>query len=358
MRYYKCFSGCFPVKGYRNYTVYDVSRKNVFAIDRATFELLGEEIISEDLLIKLPNNRLKELLENEIIFQCQIGDENLFPPLKTEWDSSFAITSSIIDWGRDSHYDFRKVIDQLDSIGCKTLQLRFESETQYRIVISTLRYLIGKNIRSIELVVLLNDKLLRTITKEYEFITSIIAYGAIETSVKSYNNCPIILTKEMFIGSVQCGVVNPSYFVCNKDMFFESNNFNTCLNRKVCIDSAGNIKNCPSCSESFGNINDTTLEEALKHPNFKKYWNITKGQVDVCKDCEFRHMCTDCRVFIKDTENIYSQPAKCAYNPYIARWKGEEGYVPVEECGSYTRETGFLPNHKRIEELNNQIWGD
>jgi SPASM domain peptide maturase of grasp-with-spasm system len=359
MRFYKRFSNCYLIKGYRNYTIYDISRKNVFAIDKTTFELLGKEIIEEEFLLKLPNNRFEELLENDIIFQCEMGDEILFPPLNTEWNSPFSIISSIIDWGMASHYDLREVINQLDSIGCKTLQLRFEVGINESVVISTLEYLIGKNIRSIELVVHFNDNLLNTITKEYEFITNVLAYGAFETSVKKYNSCQIILTQEMFLGSKQCGVVNPSYFVCNNDFFFESNNFNTCLNRKVCVDGMGNIKNCPSFSQSFGNIKNSTLQQAMEHPDFKKMWSITKDQIDVCKDCEFRHMCTDCRVYIKDPENIYSQPAKCTYNPYIAKWQGEEGYVPVEECGTYNRNNGgFVVNHKRVAKLNEQVWGE
>jgi len=146
--------------------------------------------------------------------------------------------------------------------------------------------------------------------------------------------------------------------VINMDFYSECINFNSCLNRKISIDAQGNIKNCPSCTQSFGNIKDTTLKQALEHPDFKKLWSITKDQVDVCKDCEFRHMCTDCRVYIKDPENIYSQPSKCTYNPYIAKWQGEEGYVPVEECGTYSRETGFVLNHERVAELNAQIWGE
>ncbi|MDR2057516.1 MAG: hypothetical protein LBP83_04405, partial [Dysgonamonadaceae bacterium] len=50
-----------------------------------------------------------------------------------------------------------------------------------------------------------------------------------------------------------------------------------------------------------------------------------------CKDCEFRYICTDCRAYLQDSNDIYSQPAKCNYNPYIAKWAGEEGYYPVEE---------------------------
>ena len=35
---------------------------------------------------------------------------------------------------------------------------------------------------------------------------------------------------------------------------------NTCLNRKICIDAEGNIKNYPAMAKSYGNIKDTTLE--------------------------------------------------------------------------------------------------
>jgi len=66
-----------------------------------------------------------------------------------------------------------------------------------------------------------------------------------------------------------------------------------------------NIKNCPSMKESFGNIKDTTLEEALNKHGFKKYWNIKKDDVTKCKDCEFRYICTDCRAYIADPSDIF-----------------------------------------------------
>jgi SPASM domain peptide maturase of grasp-with-spasm system len=80
-------------------------------------------------------------------------------------------------------------------------------------------------------------------------------------------------------------------------------------------------KNCPAISQSFGNIKNTTLEEALALKDFKKYWNITKDQIDVCKDCEFRHVCTDCRAYVEDPENQYSKPLKCGYSPYTNEWE-------------------------------------
>jgi SPASM domain peptide maturase of grasp-with-spasm system len=74
-------------------------------------------------------------------------------------------------------------------------------------------------------------------------------------------------------------------------------------------------------TKDYGNISSTTLQEALNHPDFKKYWNITKDKISACKDCEFRHICTDCRAYIENPEDIYSKPLKCGYNPYTCEWE-------------------------------------
>jgi SPASM domain peptide maturase of grasp-with-spasm system len=99
------------------------------------------------------------------------------------------------------------------------------------------------------------------------------------------------------------------------------NRSNTCLNCKLSIDKNGDIKNCPSIKESFGNISTTSINKVLENSNFKKYWNIKKDEIAVCKDCEFRHICTDCRAYLENPEDIYSKPLKCGYNPYTNEWE-------------------------------------
>lgn len=103
-------------------------------------------------------------------------------------------------------------------------------------------------------------------------------------------------------------------------MYTESVNHNSCLNGKISVDSNGNIKNCPSTSELFGNIKSNTLAEAIEMPGFRKYWDISKEKIHVCKDCEFRFICSDCRAYIEDPEDMYSKPLKCGYNPYTGEW--------------------------------------
>lgn len=132
-------------------------------------------------------------------------------------------------------------------------------------------------------------------------------------------NTKITYTLDSF-KDISCGVVASSIFNLHENHINESFHHNSCLNRKISIDSSGNIKNCPSMKESFGNIQDTTLTEAIEKPGFKKYWDINKDKILVCKDCEFRYICTDCRAYVEDPEDILSKPLKCGYNPYTGEW--------------------------------------
>ena len=123
-----------------------------------------------------------------------------------------------------------------------------------------------------------------------------------------------------------CGKVGLDYFNTNLPKVLEAVNHNSCLHKKIGIDAEGNIKNCPAMPQSFGNIKDTKLKEALGHKDFKKYWNLTKDNIEVCKDCEFRYICTDCRAYteqshINQVGLDISKPLKCGYSPYSGVWE-------------------------------------
>ncbi len=36
---------------------------------------------------------------------------------------------------------------------------------------------------------------------------------------------------------------------------------------------------------------------------------------------EFRYICTDCRAYTENPEDIYSKPLKCGYNSYTNKWE-------------------------------------
>jgi MoaA/NifB/PqqE/SkfB family radical SAM enzyme len=65
------------------------------------------------------------------------------------------------------------------------------------------------------------------------------------------------------------------------------------------------------------------------YEGFIENWNISKDEVEICRDCEYRYACTDCRAFTDKKANKYARPSRCNYNPYQGLWKGENGYVDV-----------------------------
>jgi hypothetical protein len=99
--------------------------------------------------------------------------------------------------------------------------------------------------------------------------------------------------------------------------------------RGILFNNFNEIKELPE--KFIKGISDINLIDVVKSCEFEEIWHIQKDDIDVCRDCEFRYICIDCRAFIKDKTNIYSQPEKCSYNPYIAKWEGEEGWLSIEQ---------------------------
>ena len=52
------------------------------------------------------------------------------------------------------------------------------------------------------------------------------------------------------------------------------------------------------------------------------HWNISKSSIQVCRDCEFRYMCSDDRVPIpvEGQVGVYKHETPCFYDPYQAIW--------------------------------------
>jgi hypothetical protein len=69
-------------------------------------------------------------------------------------------------------------------------------------------------------------------------------------------------------------------------------------------------------------------------------------------------MCTDNRVPFKRKKNEWFHKTECFFNPYISKWKEEEGYKTLSECGVISNENGFSIDHDKIAEINKVLWGE
>lgn len=216
---------------------------------------------------------------------------------------------------------------ELDQLGCQALQIRFFSEISITLLSDILSVFVNSSCYYLEVLLTSTKEMtgdnLKKLFKTYSNFRVAVIHSSEEDKIVDFKDdclARIIFTTTKFHSEACCGVINEQYFILNINSFTEVINFNSCLNKKIAIDQQGEIKNCPSMLKSFGNIIDTSLLDVIQLKEFKKTWKINKDKIDICKDCEYRYICTDCRAYIS-SKKINSKPLKCSYDPYIGKWK-------------------------------------
>lgn len=105
--------------------------------------------------------------------------------------------------------------------------------------------------------------------------------------------------------------------------FYKNMTVHNCFGEKLYIDCDLNVFPC-------------AMERRLKYGNLKMCSDyelvnndirfLNKDKVTVCRDCEYRYTCYDCR---PDSNNspVYSKPWNCTYDPYRGVWEKPEDFI-------------------------------
>lgn len=326
------FANCIPVKGAIRSCLCDLQRGGIKFIPNLLYEILIESRYhSITDLKKIYNGEYNDgidtyfslLVEEEWGFYTSEPDK--FPELDMRWETPYLITNAIFDLSNVWMDNFPSVVKQLEKLGCQALQIRVYDSINNHTIMELLKSLNVSRVSSIELMLKYDhekdeDSLL-LLRKTQRRINTIVIHSSPFNKVLSKEYVTFYYTENMIDNHFHCGQIKKASFNLNTESFIESRNHNSCLNQKISIDNEGEIRNCPSMKESFGNVKEVMLIDALSKEDFKKYWFLTKDKIQVCKDCEFRYICMDCRAFIENPNNIYSKPLKCGYNPYTTEWE-------------------------------------
>lgn len=347
-KYFKLYACCVLVNGAKRAGIYDLQRSVFESIPLSLYHFLNENknISYNDVLINYPVDSKKIideyyswLITKEFGFWCDESDFANFIDIDCDFHVPSEISNAVIDIGKINISHYNKIIMELIQLSVPHIEIRSFKRINLSFFQKLIKKFSGTRVKSIDIITPYIDEKYdfsdeMTIKKEWGMRLNTITFynspnnDVIETMMGLTRF--IFITRNIFSSNC-CGNVSSKYFTINTSAYIESQHHNTCLNRKISIDVNGEIKNCPSMQKSYGNIKDTTLAEALNKQGFKDVWSIKKDDIKVCQDCEFRHICTDCRAYIDNPDDIYSHPAKCGYNPYQAKWKGEKGYVSVLE---------------------------
>jgi radical SAM protein with 4Fe4S-binding SPASM domain len=110
-----------------------------------------------------------------------------------------------------------------------------------------------------------------------------------------------------------------------RETFIKRYNGNGCWQGKVAISSTGDVNPCIMQRDGTAeNVRNKSLEEIIKS-DIRRYWDISLDKIDICKDCEYRYACHDCRpVAIGQTGELKARSLHCSYDPYEGEWKDVE----------------------------------
>ncbi len=331
------FACCVPVRGARRSVVCDLQRGTYQLIPNGLFEILTEHRGQSPAAIKAAYDHEHDfeidgyfdfLRRHELGFTT--AEPERFPPLALDYQVPSRITNAIVDVDDGSEHDYGTIFRQLDDLGCVAVELRFFTPRRLDEVCAALAPTRGGRLRSIDLLLAYTPELdeaagLDRIAADKR-VSSVTVHSA--PAVRDFvleGGVAVTYLRQAIDSPACCGQVHPRHFIVNIAAYSEAQHHNSCLSRKVAIDARGDIRNCPSLPRSYGNVRGTSLHAALAQRDFTALWSINKDQIEVCKDCEFRYICTDCRAYLTGAGDRYAKPAKCGYDPYTAVWNPPPG---------------------------------
>lgn len=338
MKYFNLFSNILITKGANRILISDLQRNSSELYPLEFYDLIQElsTFSIEKILSKYEKSSkiiihqyLDILLEKEYGFITLNGWDKNFPALSHDYNDCNTLSNIFIELKNISV--LRKIKSSVENLDVKYITIFYREKISINDFLKIESIFDNSSLVGIEIYALYHNNIdkdyIQYISQRVKRIYNIVFYHCPHSPfrVKDEFKFTVHFTKE-YLKISSCGKVDMKYFNTNLPKVLEAINHNSCLHKKISIDIEGNIKNCPLMPESFGKIKNTSLEEALAQPGFRKYWNITKDSIEGCKDCEFRYICTDCRAYTErshyTSENTdISKPLKCGYNPYTNEWK-------------------------------------
>lgn len=342
----KLFENCFITRGATRSLLVDMQRKDYYLIPNSLSDCFDANNVFDTVKLAAEVGNSEVILEyidflisNELAFWCSDEQIGHFPVIDLQdWDYPAIISNATLETRLADFPQRFNILKELTH-ECLTRYLEIHitdpvSSVSLHAVLTELDTLDLYNYNVICAIgqEATEDSIVSVLRRHYKIARTIIYSHSEEKIIQTESGLGNIFFIDKPFTYSSCGIIDPMYFSLEMSHISESLGNNTCLNKKLAIDVDGNIKNCPNLNSVFGNVIHSSVKEVVGKPEFRKLWSIKKDDIDTCKDCEFRHICTDCRAFIAEPGNLYSKPLKCGYDPYTAIWSETSRNTPKAQA--------------------------
>lgn len=331
--WFKLFASCIIVKGIASSLIYDTERNTFYdlpngfldIIDSSTSKSLKDIRSYFGLDLSEIESLFDKLVDAEIGFYTD--EPYSFPEIDLTWYSPLRITNSIIELDSNSkfNFDFENVILQLNSLGCRAIQLRLLSEFDYNELERLTKVFSNTRIKHIELMIPWSINIsfenLYSLLKYEARLNRIMVYASPEEGIVIAENKigKSILQFKKDIRVNQSEVISLGLFNTNLEQFSEAQKYNLGLNRKICVNKSGEIKNYLNHEYSHGNVKNLSLQDIIGTSEFTLKWSISNNQIEICKDCKYRYACVSNSDILKKNDAFF-KVSYCNFDPYTDRW--------------------------------------
>lgn len=341
---------CIEVRGYQRSAICDLRRQAYY-----------EGPYIEDIN-RLDPDYLKFLYQNEIVIDIPEEVADAFLPINLEYKNYSFITNAIVAYS----VHLNKTMDVLEYLSCYNFAVTIYKPIPVEKIDEFLKNTYNRNFNSIELhfyAIEDQNNYLRDLNELFQKYSYINPYLYIQTT-SSLNNIKKLVSNRFLVKPTWLydnQYVTMDSFYCNIELFVESQMHNTYYNRKLFIDEQGNISNTRN-GNVFANVFEVKTKNdiigIIDSKEFQYLWKVSKDKIDVCKDCEYRHLCIDSRIPNQRKDGTWYHKTECNYNPYICMWKNEEGFIDLAISGITLTSKSFSVNREQLRNTLERIYND
>ena len=297
--YLLLFSFCKVVKGEEKSIICDFQKEKIKFIpnemvtviemlQEQTFDFVKSQFV-EDLGIF--NSYITFLSEEGFVYYNEYNEN--FVDIENYWASPEIINNAIIEYNFDN-YNLADVLIQLDDLLTKFIEFRFTTFTEENITELTevLENCTDSVLRSARIYMPYESKemsqKLIEIVKIFPVVDCIVFYNSnFNKLIEKDDQQTFFITQT--IEDITKANIDRKFLVNNIEFFYECQKFNPYYNKKVSVNSKGEVKNCIKNKAIFGNLKDSSLEQIVKTSEFQEFWYAAHDQIVEVKNSELRY---------------------------------------------------------------------
>lgn len=362
------YESCIPVKGYLRSIIYDLQRSHYFFVPNEMLLFLKKYkkrpfSINDSNLNEIEKSYYHFLVKNDLVFICNNNDKNSFPEINLDYDTPELIFK--INLKIDKNLNYEKINFIINTSNAKIINVYLTENSNLGFINRLIKSIKNSTIKNLNIYIdenVFDENKIESVFEIDERIKFV--FILTDEILSDYTLNKRLANKVYKLPKKYNEIFNikQTDFIVETSLFIESQTKNTYYNKTIFIDEQGYLLSSFSDNNKHYNIKDiinkSDLECIIASKTFETIYSLSKIKIDICKHCEFRHMCIDNRLPIKRNDKNWFMTTECNYNPYISKWKTEEGYKNLAECGVISNKNGFKINRKKINSINKALWGD